>query len=91
MDRKMVATGKASRDPLPKHAISKGNAKMRAPLRQQEMAQQARKKHHYKPGMKALMEIQRYQKSTELLCRLICEIAQDFKIDLRFQSNAILT
>ena len=43
----------------------------------------------------ALGEIRRYQKSTELLIRklpfqrLVREIAQDFKTDLRFQSAAI--
>jgi len=42
-----------------------------------------------------LREIRRYQKSTELLIRklpfqrLVREIAQDFKTDLRFQSSAI--
>ncbi|SCZ96763.1 BZ3500_MvSof-1268-A1-R1_Chr4-1g06710 [Microbotryum saponariae] len=49
----------------------------------------------YKPGTVALREIRRYQKSTELLIRklpfqrLVREIAQDFKTDLRFQSSAI--
>ena len=49
----------------------------------------------WRPGTKALREIHRYQKSTELLCRklpvsrLIREIAQDFKKDLRFQASAI--
>ena len=44
----------------------------------------------------ALREIRRYQKTTELLIRkvpfqrLVREIAQDFKQDLRFQSTAIL-
>jgi histone H3 len=44
----------------------------------------------------ALREIRRYQKSTELLIRklpfqrLVREIAQDFKTDLRFQSSAVL-
>ena len=44
----------------------------------------------------ALREIRKYQKSTELLIRklpfqrLVREIAQDFKTDLRFQSCAIL-
>ena len=43
----------------------------------------------------ALREIRRYQKSTELLIRklpfnrLVREIAQDFKMDLRFQPQAI--
>uniref|UniRef100_A0A915HVE7 Histone H2A/H2B/H3 domain-containing protein n=1 Tax=Romanomermis culicivorax TaxID=13658 RepID=A0A915HVE7_ROMCU len=44
----------------------------------------------------ALREIRRYQKSTELLIRklpfqrLVREIAQDFKTDLRFQSSAVM-
>ncbi|CAN0415517.1 unnamed protein product, partial [Ascophyllum nodosum] len=43
-----------------------------------------------------LREIRRYQKSTELLIRklpfqrLVREIAQDFKSDLRFQGSAVL-
>jgi histone H3 len=43
----------------------------------------------------ALREIRRYQKSTDLLVRklpfqrLVREIAQDYKTDLRFQSSAI--
>ena len=47
--------------------------------------------HRYHPGMVALQEIRRYQKSTELLIHklpfscVVCEIAQDFKTDLRFQ------
>merc|ERR1712072_220906 len=53
-----------------------------------------KKPHRYKPGTVALREIRRYQKSTELLIRklpfqrLVREIAQDFKTDLRFQSSA---
>ncbi|CBJ48887.1 conserved unknown protein [Ectocarpus siliculosus] len=48
------------------------------------------------PGTVALREIRRYQKSTELLIRklpfqrLVREIAQDFKSDLRFQGSAVL-
>merc|ERR1712000_100222 len=49
-----------------------------------------KKPHRYKPGTVALREIRRYQKSTELpIQRLVHEIAQDFKSDLRFQSSAI--
>ncbi|XP_077053515.1 histone H3-like [Siphateles boraxobius] len=50
----------------------------------------------YRPGTVALREIRRYQKSTELLIRklpfqrLVREIAQDFKTDLRFQSSAVM-
>ena len=56
----------------------------------------ATKPHRYRPGTVALREIRKYQKSTELLMRklpfqrLVREIAQDFKADLRFQSTAIL-
>ena len=52
--------------------------------------------HRYRPGTVALREIRRYQKSTDLFIRkapfqrLIREIAQDFKSDLRFQSTAVL-
>ena len=50
----------------------------------------------HSPGTVALREIRKYQKTTELLIRkvpfqrLVREIAQDFKQDLRFQSTAIL-
>jgi histone H3 len=54
-----------------------------------------KKPHRFRPGTVALREIRRYQKSTELLIRklpfqrLVREIAQDYKSDLRFQSNAV--
>ncbi|KAF9884077.1 histone H3.1 [Aspergillus nanangensis] len=54
-----------------------------------------KKPHRYKPGTVALREIRRYQKGTELLIRklpfqrLVREIAQDYKSDLRFQSPAL--
>lgn len=54
-----------------------------------------KKPHRYRPGTVALREIRRYQKSTELLIRklpfqrLVREIAQEYKADLRFQSAAI--
>ena len=54
-----------------------------------------KKPHRFKPGTVALREIRRFQKSTELLIRklpfqrLVREIAQEFKTDLRFQSSAI--
>ncbi|XP_065082550.1 uncharacterized protein LOC135704936 [Ochlerotatus camptorhynchus] len=55
-----------------------------------------KKPHRYRPGTVALREIRRYQKSTELpirklpFQRLVREIAQDFKTDLRFQSSAVM-
>ncbi|XP_017360504.1 histone H3.3A-like [Cebus imitator] len=54
-----------------------------------------KKPHRYRPGTVALREMRRYQKPTELLIcklpfqRLVREIAQDFKTDVRFQSAAI--
>jgi histone H3 len=55
-----------------------------------------KKPHRFRPGTVALREIRRYQKSTELLIRklpfqrLVREVAQDFKVNLRFQSHAIM-
>ena len=55
-----------------------------------------KKPHRYTPGTVALLEIRRYQKSTELLIkkllfqRLVKENVQDFKTDLRFHSTAIM-
>ncbi|GBP94788.1 Histone H3 [Eumeta japonica] len=58
--------------------------------------QSPNRSYHFGPGTVALREIRRYQKSTELLIRklpfqrLVREIAQDFKTDLRFQSSAVM-
>jgi len=55
-----------------------------------------KKPHRYRPGTVALREIRRYQKSTDLMIRklpfqrLVKEIAQDFKSDLRYQGSALL-
>ncbi|KAL9183022.1 hypothetical protein ACHAXT_004809 [Thalassiosira profunda] len=55
-----------------------------------------KKPHRYRPGTVALREIRRYQKSTDLLIRklpfqrLVKEIAQDFKGDLRYQASSVL-
>ena len=55
-----------------------------------------KKPHRYRPGTVALREIRKFQKSTELMLRklpfqrLVREVAQEFKNDLRFQSSAIL-
>ena len=55
-----------------------------------------KKPHRYRPGTVALREIRKYQKSTELLIRklpfqrLVKEVAQEYKSDLRFQSSAVL-
>lgn len=87
--RKTVA-GKAPR----KSVAGKTSAK---PVRRTGLAVQEKikKPHRFRPGTVALREIRKYQKSTELLVRklpfqrLVREIAQDFKSDLRFQASAI--
>eukprot|EP00302_Diacronema_sp_CCMP2436_P025119 CAMPEP_0179928644 /NCGR_PEP_ID=MMETSP0983-20121128/8982_1 /TAXON_ID=483367 /ORGANISM="non described non described, Strain CCMP 2436" /LENGTH=136 /DNA_ID=CAMNT_0021832471 /DNA_START=45 /DNA_END=455 /DNA_ORIENTATION=- len=54
------------------------------------------KPRRYRPGAVALREIRRYQKSPALLLRklpfqrLVREIADDFKSDIRFQQSALL-
>ena len=54
------------------------------------------KPHRYQAGTVALQDIRHFQKSSALLIRklpfqrLVREIAQDYKTDLRFQSAAIL-
>ena len=54
-----------------------------------------KKPYRYRPGTVALREIRRYQKSTELLIRrlpfqrLVREVAQEYKADMRFQSTAL--
>ena len=55
-----------------------------------------KKPKRWRPGTVAVREIKRYQKSTELLIRklpfqrLVREIAQNFKTDLRFQGSAVM-
>ena len=55
-----------------------------------------KKPHRWRPGTVALREIRKYQKSTDLLIRkapfqrLCREIAEKMKLDVRFQSTAIL-
>lgn len=57
---------------------------------------EVKKPHRYRPGTVALREIRKYQKSSDLLLRklpfqrMVREIAQEFRADLRFQSSAIL-
>jgi len=54
------------------------------------------KPHRYRPGTVALREIRKYQKSTDLLIRkapfqrLVREIVQDMKKEVKFQSTALL-
>ena len=85
-----VVVGKSTGGKAPRKQLASKAARKTAPS-----TGGVKKPHRYKPGTVALREIRRYQKSTELLIRklpfqrLVREIAQDFKSDLRFQSSAI--
>ena len=81
--------------------ISQASAGGKAPRKQMATkattkSKEGGKKHRFRPGTVALREIRRYQKTTDLLLkkapfqRLVREISQDFKGDLRFQSAAVL-
>jgi histone H3 len=85
------ASPSAHRPPAPRKQLATKAARKTAPP-----TGGVKKPHRYRPGTVALREIRRYQKSTELLIRklpfqrLVREIAQDFKTDLRFQSSAVM-
>lgn len=78
--------------PRKTHAIK---AKKQAGPSQSSGSGGVKKPHRFRPGTVALREIRKFQKSTDLLIRklpfqrLVREIAQDYKTDLRFQSAAI--
>ena len=78
--------GKAPRKQLAAKAARKSTPTEGAP----------KKAHRFRPGTVALREIRKYQKTTDLLIkkapfqRLVREVTQDFKSDLRFQSSAIM-
>ena len=80
--------GKSGASEAPKSAIQK-------PASKKPAGTGKKKAHRFRPGTVALREIRRYQKSTDLLIRklpfqrLVREIAQDYKTDLRFQAASI--
>merc|ERR1711971_681229 len=90
MARTKQTAGKSTGGKAPRKQLATKAARKSAPS-----TGGVKKPHRYRPGTVALREIRRYQKSTELLIRklpfqrLVREIAQDFKTDLRFQSAAI--
>jgi len=57
----------------------------------------SKKPHRFKPGTVSLKNIRKYQKSDRCLLiprlnfeRLVRELAQDYKVDLRFQGDALI-
>eukprot|EP00490_Sorites_sp_Unknown_P029094 CAMPEP_0114658770 /NCGR_PEP_ID=MMETSP0191-20121206/16380_1 /TAXON_ID=126664 /ORGANISM="Sorites sp." /LENGTH=136 /DNA_ID=CAMNT_0001881725 /DNA_START=38 /DNA_END=448 /DNA_ORIENTATION=- len=75
---------------------SRGELAAKAARKQAPVVGTMKKTHRFRPGTLALREIRKYQKSTDLLLRklpfqrLVKEIAQEVKSDLRFQSQAVL-
>ena len=67
----------------------------RIAFKNQSSSPEKKAKKRYRPGVLALKEIRRYQKTTELLLktlpfqRLVREITQQFKRDFRYQACAL--
>ena len=76
-------------------ASQKLRVKQKAAQNQQQQGGSQKKTHWL--GTWALMEMHKYQKSVEFLIRkllfqrVVCEIAQDFNLNLRFTADAIFT
>jgi len=90
MARTKQTARKSTGGKAPRHQLATKAARKSAPA-----TGGVKKPHRYRPGTVALREIRKYQKSHALLLprlpfqKLVREIAQEFKTDLRFQSNAI--
>ena len=78
------------------HRVLDWTAEQKKKIHEARMQGRLVKPHRYRAGTAALKDIHHFQKTTALLIhrlpfqRLVREIAQDFKTDLRFQSAAIL-
>ena len=91
MARTKQTTRKSTGGKLPRKQLATKAARKSGPA-----TGGVKKPHRYRPGTVALREIRRYQKSTDLLVRrlpfqrLVREIAQDFKQDLKFTGTSML-
>ena len=78
------------------HRVLDWTAEQKRKIHEARMQGRLVKPHRYRAGTVALKDICHYQGSTALLIRklpfqrVVREIAQDFKTDLRFQSAAVL-
>ena len=78
------------------HCVLDWTAEQKRKIHEARMQGRLVKPHRYRAGTVALKDIRHFQGSTALLIRklpfqrLVREIAQDYKTDLRFQSVAIL-
>lgn len=90
MARTKQTARKSTGGKAPRKMVATKAARKSAPF-----AGGVKKPHRFRPGTVALREIRRYQKSTEILIRrsafqrLVREIAQDYKTDLRFEKFGI--
>ena len=81
---------------LPGHRVLDWTEEQKRKIHEARMQGRLVKPHRYRAGTVALKDIRHFQGSTALLIqklpfqRLVREIAQDYKTDLRFQSAAIL-
>ena len=99
VQQRTARAGKAAL-PKPRQVPSGGKAPRKQPAtktaHKQGSGQGVKAKPHRNYATIALREIRRFQRSVDLLIpllpfqRLVCEIAQDCRMDLRFQSSAIL-
>lgn len=89
----MARTAKSVREQRSNFASSGGKGVKKFP--KEEKKKKKKRKYRYRPGTKALKEIRKFQKSTELLIpkipflRLVREIAVDFKEGVRFTEEAV--
>jgi len=89
MARVKQTSKKSSGGKAPRKQLATKAARKAAPT-----ANGVKKPHRYRPGTVALREIRHYQRSTDLFIRklpfqrLVREIAQGLKSDLRFQTTA---
>ena len=78
------------------HRVLDWTSEQKKKIHEARMQGRQVKPHRYRAGTVALQDIRHFQKTSALLIRklpfqrLVREIAQDFKTDLRFQSAAIL-
>ena len=78
------------------HRVLDWTAEQKRKIHEARMQGRLIKPHRYRGGTAALKEIRHFQGSTALLIRklpfqrVVREIAQDYKTDLRFQSVAVL-
>ncbi|KAI1710205.1 core histone h2A/H2B/H3/H4 domain-containing protein [Ditylenchus destructor] len=89
---RIKTTANLARKTTPQVTVRPGQKAPRMVVGKEAMKPPVKRVHRYRPGTIALREIRKFQKSTNLLIRrlpfqrLVKEIAQEYKTDVRFQS-----